>query len=322
MVKSIHKMKNVWVPGSNGMVAKCLISKLKKKKINYKATTRKNLDLTNYKKVDKFLQKNNFDTIIMCAAKVGGIYANDNYSADFIRENLLIQINTIELARSHKIKKLVFLGSSCIYPRNAKQPILEDYLLGGKLEKTNESYAIAKIAGIKMIQAYRKQYGCDFISLMPTNLYGENDNFHSYNSHVVPALIKKIYYAKINNKKSLMLWGTGSPKRDLLYVDDLADALIMLTKYYSDFEPVNIGSNNEITISKLSKKISKILNYRGKIIFDPKFPNGTMRKVLSIKKIKKYGWKPKTSLDQGLKQTIKWFLKNEKKIQYSSNKFR
>ena len=296
--------------------------KIKEKKINYKATNRANLDLTNYKKVDKFLQKNKFDTIIMCAAKVGGIYANDNYSADFIRENLLIQINTIELARIHKIKKLVFLGSSCIYPRKAKQPILEDYLLSGKLEKTNESYAIAKIAGIKMIQAYRKQYGCDFISLMPTNLYGENDNFHSYNSHVVPALIKKIYYAKKNKKKSLMLWGTGSPKRDLLYVGDLVDALIMLTGNYSDFEPVNIGSSNEITISKLSKKISKILNYRGKIIFNPKFPNGTMRKVLSIKKIKKFGWRPKTSLDKGLEQTIKWFLKNEKKIQYSSNKLR
>jgi GDP-L-fucose synthase len=322
MVKKIHKIQNVWVPGSSGMVAKSLISKLKEKKIRYRATNRKNLDLTNYKKIDKFLQKNNFDTIIMCAAKVGGIYANDNYSGDFIRENLLIQLNTIELARIHKIKKLVFLGSSCIYPRNAKQPILEDYLLSGKLEKTNESYAIAKIAGIKMIQAYRKQYGCDFISLMPTNLYGENDNFHSYNSHVVPALINKIYNAKKNKKNSLMLWGTGNPKRDLLYVGDLADALIMLTENYSDYEPINIGSNTEITISKLSKKISKILNYKGKIIFNPKFPNGTLRKILSIQKIKKFGWKPKTSLDKGLEQTVKWFLKNEKKIQYSSNKFR
>ena len=317
----IYKMKKIWVPGSNGMVAKSLILKLKEKKLKFISTNRKQLDITNYKKVDNFLKKNKFDTIIMSAAKVGGIYANDNYSADFIRENLLIQLNTIELARIHKIKKVIFLGSSCIYPKNSKQPIHEDYLLNGKLEKTNESYAIAKIAGIKMVQAYRKQYNCDFISLMPTNLYGENDNFHLYNSHVVPALIKKIYYAKKRNKKSVSLWGTGYPKRDLLYVGDLVDAIILLAGKYSSSEPVNIGSDREITISNLAKMIAKIFKYNGKIIFDPKFPNGTMRKVLNIKKIRKYGWRPKVSLERGLELTIKWFLKNEKKIQYSNNKF-
>ena len=225
-------------------------------------------------------------------------------------ENLTIQNNIIYLAYKFNIKKLIFLGSSCIYPRNSKQPIKEEYLLSGYLEKTNDSYAIAKIAGIKMIEAFNKQYGTKFISLMPTNIYGLNDNFHEENSHVVPALIKKIYSSYIKNEKSVRLWGTGKPLRDLLFSDDLAEAIYFITQNYPGSQMMNIGSGEEISIRNLSKIIAKIIGFKGKIIFDKRYPDGTPRKILDNSKIKKLGWKKKYSLKKGLKLTIDWYKYN------------
>ena len=288
----------------------------KSRRFNYKvfSPSRKELDLFKYNNVKKYFSKIKPDLIIMCAAKVGGIYANSTYRADFIHENLMIQTNVIKLAHDYKVKKLIFLGSSCIYPRNTKQPIREEYLLSGKLEKTNESYAVAKIAGIKMIQAFNFQHKSNFISLMPTNIYGINDNFHHENSHVVPALILKIYDAYINQKKIVKLWGTGKPLRDLLYVDDLADAIFFLAKNYNSSEIINIGSGKEVSIKKLAGIISKIIGFKGKIYFDKINPDGTPRKILDISKIRKIGWIPKTNLETGLKKTINWYIKNYKMI--------
>jgi GDP-L-fucose synthase len=266
------------------------------------------------KTVQAYFRKQKPDIIILAAARVGGIYANDNYSADFIYENILIQTNVISSAHEEQIKKLVFLASSCIYPKQSKQPIKEEYLLSGKLEKTNESYAVAKISGIKMIEAFTKQYNDNFISVMPTNIYGINDSFHNMNSHVVPALILKFYNAIMNKNNKVVLWGTGKAKRDLLYVDDLADAILHIVNYYNKKELINIGSGEEISIKLLAKKISNIFNYKGKIIFDNKYPDGTLRKLLDISKINKIGWQKRYSLDQGLKKTIDWFLNNQKKF--------
>ena len=297
--------------GSSGMVGSAVLKRFKKNK-SYKIynPTRKKLDLFNYKKIENYFRKIKPQIIILCAAKVGGILANDKYRADFMYENLTIQNNIIYLAYKFNIKKLVFLGSSCIYPRNSKQPIKEEYLLSGYLEKTNDSYAISKIAGIKMIEAFNKQYGTKFISLMPTNIYGLNDNFHEENSHVVPALIKKIYSSYIKNEKSVRLWGTGKPLRDLLFSDDLAEAIYFITKNYPGSQMMNVGSGEEISIRNLSKIIAKIIGFKGKIIFDKRYPDGTPRKILDNSKIKKLGWKKKYSLKKGLKLTIDWYKHN------------
>ena len=292
------------------MVGSSVLRRSNKSKYNVYSPNRKQLDLFILSSVKKYFKKINPDIVVMCAARVGGIYANSTFKADFINENLLIQNNIITSAHDLKIKKLIFLGSSCIYPRDTKQPIKEEYLLSGKLEKTNESYAIAKIAGIKMIQAYSDQYKDNFISLMPTNIYGINDNFHPKNSHVVPALILKIYDAYINKKKIVSLWGSGKPLRDLLYVDDLADAILFLAKKYNSPEIINIGSGREVSINQLAKLISKIIGYKGKIFFDKSYPDGTPRKILDITKIKKKGWKPKTNLKEGLRKTIQWYIYN------------
>lgn len=297
--------------GSSGMVGSAVLKRFKKNK-SYKIYNppRKKLDLFNYKKIENYLRKIKPQIIILCAAKVGGILANDKYRADFMYENLTIQNNIIYLAYKFNIKKLIFLGSSCIYPRNSKQPIKEEYLLSGYLEKTNDSYAIAKIAGIKMIEAFNKQYGTKFISLMPTNIYGLNDNFHEENSHVVPALIKKIYSSYIKNEKSVRLWGTGKPLRDLLFSDDLAEAIYFITQNYPGSQMMNIGSGEEISIRNLSKIIAKIIGFKGQIIFDKRYPDGTPRKILDNSKIKKLGWKKKYSLKKGLKLTIDWYKYN------------
>jgi GDP-L-fucose synthase len=306
--------KKLLILGKTGMVGSSIIRLASKKYFNILSPSRKELDLFDKKKVQTYFRKQKPDIIILAAARVGGIYANDNYSADFIYENILIQTNVISSAHEEQIKKLVFLASSCIYPKQSKQPIKEEYLLSGKLEETNESYAVAKISGIKMIEAFRRQYNDNFISVMPTNIYGINDNFHNMNSHVVPALILKFYNAVINNYNKVFLWGTGKAKRDLMYVDDLADAVLYIVNYYNKKELINIGSGEEISIKSLAKKISNIFNYKGKIIFDNKYPDGTLRKLLDISKINKIGWKKKYSLDQGLKKTIDWFLNNQKKI--------
>jgi len=306
--------KKLLILGKTGMVGSSIMRLARKKYFNILSPSRKELDLFDKKTVQAYFRKQKPDIIILAAARVGGIYANNNYSADFIYENILIQTNVISSAHEEQIKKLVFLASSCIYPKQSKQPIKEEYLLSGKLEETNESYAVAKISGIKMIEAFRRQYNDNFISVMPTNIYGINDNFHNMNSHVVPALISRFYNAVIGKKDKVVLWGTGKAKRDLLYVDDLADAVLYIVNYYNKKELINIGSGEEISIKLLAKKISNIFNYKGKIIFDDKYPDGTLRKLLDISKINKIGWKKKYSLDQGLKKTINWFLKNQKKI--------
>jgi GDP-L-fucose synthase len=306
--------KKLLILGKTGMVGSSIMRLARKKYFNILSPSRKELDLFDKKTVQAYFRKQKPDIIILAAARVGGIYANNNYSADFIYENILIQTNVISSAHEEQIKKLVFLASSCIYPKQSKQPIKEEYLLSGKLEETNESYAVAKISGIKMIEAFRRQYNDNFISVMPTNIYGINDNFHNMNSHVVPALISRFYNAGIGKKDKVVLWGTGKAKRDLLYVDDLADAVLYIVNYYNKKELINIGSGEEISIKLLAKKISNIFNYKGKIIFDDKYPDGTLRKLLDISKINKIGWKKKYSLDQGLKKTINWFLKNQKRI--------
>jgi GDP-L-fucose synthase len=308
----MYKIKKLWLPGYTGMLGSALLKKFNKLNINVLKTNSKNLDLSNYNKVFNFLKRNKPDTVVLCAAKVGGIYANNSYPANFIFDNLKIAINVLDASRKNNVKKLLFIGSSCIYPKNTKQPIKEEYLLSGPLEKTNQWYALAKIAGLKMVESLRIQHKCNYISIMPTNTYGINDNFHSMDSHVVPALIKKIYNAKINKKKYVKLWGTGKALRDLLFVDDLADAIILLIRKYNKLGHINCGSGKEISIKNLSKMIANILNYNGKIIFDKNYPDGTLKKRLDIAKIKKLGWKPKISLRNGLIKTVDWYINKNK----------
>ncbi len=299
--------KKVWVTGPNGMVGKAVIRELKGKCKKVFTINKKRLNLKDQQRVFRWVKKNKPDIIIMTAAKVGGIYANNKFPAQFIYDNLQIQSNIIESAKKNKIKKVVFIGSSCIYPRDSKQPIKEKYLLTGSLEKTNEWYSIAKISGIKMIQAYRKQYNCKYISLMPCNMYGPDDNYDKKNSHVLAALIRKFVEAKIKNKKKVEVWGTGKPLREFMHVDDFARAVLFCIKKYNSEEPINIGSGKEITIIDLAKKISKILNYKGIIVFNKKYPDGTPRKILDSKKIRRLGWKPAITLEKGIAESIKDF---------------
>ena len=296
--------KKIWITGPNGMVGRSLIKLLKKNKVKLLCPNRKKLNLLEQEKVRKWVKKNKPDLVFMTAAKVGGIYANNKFPGDFIYTNLQIQNNIIEASRIYKVKKLMFIGSSCIYPRNSKQPIKEKYLLTGELEKTNQWYAIAKISGIKLIQAYRKQFGCNFISVMPTNMYGPNDNYDDKSSHVLASLVKKFCIAKEYNYKNVIVWGSGKPLREFLYVDDFSKALIKVAEKYDSNEPINIGSGHEISILNLAKMISNILNYKGKIILDKSYPDGTPRKILDSTKIKKLGWKPETILKKGIKSVI------------------
>ena len=304
----INLLKNkIWLTSDKGMVGSAMARYLNKNKIKYVSTNRKKLDLLDQKKVFRWLEINKNEIFFLTSAIVGGIYANDNYPAEFIYENLQIQNNIIEASKVFKVKKLVFLGSSCIYPRECKQPIKENYLLSGKLDSTNQWYAIAKIAGIKMIQAYRQQYNCNFISLMPCNMYGPNDNYDKRNSHVFAALLKKFIIAKKENKKFVEIWGSGKPLREFLHVDDFARAIILASKKYNQSEPLNVGSGMEISILNLAKLISKTINYNGKIKFNRRYPDGTPRKILDTTKIKKLGWRPKISLVDGIKQSVKEF---------------
>ena len=302
--------KNLLILGSNGMVGSAIFRLANKNEYNILAPTRKTLDLFSQTKVRSYFKNEKPNIVILAAAKAGGIYANYTYPADFIYENILIESNVISCAHDYKIEKMIFLGSSCIYPKNSKQPIKENYLLTGALEKTNEYYAISKIAGLKMVEAFKKQYNDNFISVMPTNIYGINDSFHAFNSHVIPALILKFFKAVKEKNNKVILWGTGKARRDFLYVDDVAMAIIFLINKYNGLEPINIGSGNEISIKSLAIKIAKILNFNGKILFNDKYPDGTLRKMLDISKISRLGWKPSYNLDDGLKITINWFLKN------------
>ena len=292
------------------MVGSAIVRYLKKK--NYKnliTINRKKLDLEDQLKVKKFIKKQKIEIVIHCAAKVGGIRSNSTYKADFISKNLSMQNNIIIGSYEAKIKRLIFLGSSCIYPRECPQPIKEEYFLSGKLEDTNRPYAIAKIAGVEMCKSFNEQYGTKYQSVMPSNLYGPNDNYDLNNSHFIPALIRKIYQAKVKKKKQIKLWGTGKPKREVTYVDDEADGVILLIKSKNKEFLINIGSGFEKTISEYAKIIANHLDYRGKVIFDQnRYLDGTPRKIVSSKKIKKLGWKAKTDFDKGLKIAINDFL--------------
>jgi GDP-L-fucose synthase len=306
---SVNKNSRIYVAGHNGLVGSAIVRRLKFN--NYKnilTVERKYLDLSDQKKVYQFLKKNKPKAIIIAAARVGGIIANNKYRADFINENLIIQSNLIHGAFLNKIKNLIFLGSSCVYPKNCKQPIKEDYLLNGSLEYTNEPYAIAKIAGIKMCENYNLQYNTNYKSLMPTNTYGPDDNYNSETSHFFPAIIKKVYEAKIKNKKIITLWGTGKAKRELIYVDDLADACIFFMLKKTKETLINIGTGKDFTLRQYANFIIRFLNLNIKIKFDKSKPDGTPRKLLDISLSKKYGWSPKISLKEGFFRTYKSFM--------------
>ena len=298
----------IYIAGHRGMVGSAIKRKLfDKGYTNLILKTRQELDLCNQAQVAEFFKKNKPEYVFLAAAKVGGIMANNTYPAEFIYQNLIIEANVIHHAYLSGVKKLLFLGSSCIYPREAAQPIKEEYLLSGKLEPTNEPYAIAKIAGIKMCQAYNRQYGTNFISVMPTNLYGPHDNFNLETSHVFPALIRRFHEAKVNNAPFVELWGTGKPKREFLYVDDLADATLFLMQNYNDNEIVNIGTGKDLTIKKLAETIKAITGYQGAIKWNPEKPDGTPRKLLDVSKLNRLGWQAQTGLAEGIEKTYHWF---------------
>lgn len=299
----------IFVAGSSGMVGSAIIRRLKKDGYhNIISITSSELDLRNQSKVFNFFASTKVEYVFLAAAKVGGILENSKKKADFIYDNLTIQSNVIHASYENKVKKLLFLGSSCIYPKESKIPISEDQLLSGKLEDTNDAYAISKIAGIKLCQSYREQYGFNAISLMPTNLYGMNDNFDLKSSHVIPALIRKFVEAKQNGHKEVVCWGSGKPLREFLHVDDLASACLYLMKNYESKDHLNIGTGKDITIEELAKMIASIVEFEGKIVWDNSKPDGTFRKVLDISKLKKLGWNPRISINEGLKKTIDWYI--------------
>ncbi len=310
----MKKIDKIYIAGHGGMVGSSLERKLRKEGYNnivFKKS--KELDLRSQTEVNNFFDKESPDYVILAAAKVGGIYANNKYRADFIYDNIMIEANVIHASFKYGVKKLLFLGSSCIYPKISPQPIKEEYLLSGYLESTNKPYAIAKIAGIELCESYNFQYGTNFVSAMPTNLYGTNDNYHPKNSHVIPALIRKIIIAKENNHSTVKIWGTGKPKREFLHVDDLADACFFLLKNYNKNEIINIGYGEDISIKELGDLIALEANYNGKLIYDSSIPDGTPRKLMDNSKINRLGWFPKINLVDGIKMTIKEF-KNQLKI--------
>jgi GDP-L-fucose synthase len=298
----------IFVAGHNGLVGSAIVRKLRSEGYNnLLLIPSKECDLTNQEAVENLFAIHKPEYVFLAAAKVGGIMANSQYKADFITDNILIQTNVISSSHRHGVKKLLFLGSSCIYPKYANIPITEDQLMTGLLEPTNDAYAVAKIAGIKMCQSYREQYGFNAISLMPTNLYGPNDNFDLNSSHVLPALIRKIHESHINGSIPLF-WGDGSPMREFLHVDDLANACLFLMLNYNDPEIINVGTGEDVTIKELVKVIREVIGYSGDIAWDTTKPNGTPRKVMNVDKIKSLGWKPEIGLEEGIKQTYQWFI--------------
>ena len=310
----MNKSDKIYVAGHNGMVGSALVRKLKMDGYsNILVRSSKELDLRNQQQVNKFFQSEKLDYVFLAAAKVGGILANNTYKASFMYDNLSIQNNVIHAAYKNHVKKLLFLGSSCIYPKFTDQPIREESLLTGELEPTNEPYAIAKIAGLKMCQFYREQYDCNFISLMPTNLYGPNDNFDLKNSHVLPALLRKFHEAKINKNSSVTLWGTGNPLREFLHVHDLAKACIHFMLSYNEKSPVNIGTGKDISIHDLATEIKKIVGFEGEIMCDKNKPDGSPRKLLDVTKAKQFGWESTITLLDGIRMTYDWYVKNKEK---------
>lgn len=302
--------KRVWVAGHRGMVGSALVRRLAAENCEIITTNRSDVDLTQQDATKIWLARNKPDLVLLAAAKVGGILANASHPADFLHQNLMIETNVVEGARQAGVAKLVMLGSSCIYPKMAPQPITEEALLTGPLEPTNEWYAIAKIAGLKLAQAYRLQYGCDFISVMPANLYGPHDNFDLTTSHVMPALMRKAHEAKQTGAAELTVWGSGTPRREFLHVDDCADAVIFLTKHYSGESHINVGSGSDVTILELARMVSQAVGFAGDIRTDPSKPDGTPRKLMSNAKMAAMGWQPRIGLGDGIARTYDWFFKN------------
>ena len=306
---NMNKNSKIYVAGHTGLVGSAIVRKLESS--GYTNLVLKNypgLDLKNQGEVNAFFENEKPDYVILAAAKVGGIHANNTFPAEFIYDNLMIESNIIHAAYMNNVIKLLFLGSSCIYPKFAQQPIKEKYLLTGLLEPTNEAYAIAKIAGIELCKFYRRQYGCNFISAMPTNLYGINDNFNLETSHVLPALIRKFHEAKINNQQEVIIWGTGKPKREFLFVDDLADALLFLMNNYDGETQINVGTGEDISILDAAKLVAKVVGFNGEIKHDLSKPDGTPRKILDVSRIDEVGWKHKTSLEEGIRISYNWYL--------------
>jgi GDP-L-fucose synthase len=306
--------KRVWVAGHRGLVGSAIVRRLEQEDCEILTVPRSKCDLRDPNQVDQWMAEARADAIFMAAAQVGGILANDSRPVAFLHDNLLIQTTVIEAARKFGVEKLMFLGSSCIYPRMAPQPIPESALLTGPLEPTNQWYAIAKIAGIKLCQAYRRQYGCDFISVMPTNLYGPGDNFDLMSSHVVPALVAKAHQAKLNGAQSFEVWGTGKPLREFLHADDAADGIVYLMKHYSEDDIINLGTGTEISIAELAKLVCRVVGYKGKIEFLTDKPDGTPRKIMDMTRLHATGWRARTSLLEGLQKTYRWYLDQEAQV--------
>lgn len=318
---SISKDETIFVAGHRGMVGSAIVRRLEA--LGYRniiTASRDVVDLTRQSDVEAFFADRHIDQVYLAAAKVGGIHANNTYPADFIYENLMIEASIIHSAYRSGVKKLLFLGSSCIYPRAAEQPMPESSLLSGVLEPTNEPYAIAKIAGIKLCESYNRQYGCDYRSAMPTNLYGPHDNFHPENSHVIPALLRRFHQAVKNNDREVVIWGSGKPMREFLHVDDMASACVHIMEldaaaYQANTEPmlshINVGTGEDCTISELAETISRVTGFQGKLLFDSSKPDGTARKLMDVSRLKKLGWQASTSLEDGLRDSYRWFLENQ-----------
>ena len=306
----MNKSSRIYVAGHRGLVGSAICRRLDAEGFTHLLTRRSDeLDLTRQAEVEAFFQREKPDYVFLSAAKVGGILANNTYPADFIYKNIMIQSNIIHASYANGVRKLLFLGSSCIYPKFAPQPIKEEYLLTGELEPTNEPYAVAKIAGIKMCQAYNSQYKTNFISVMPTNLYGPGDNFDLETSHVLPALIRKFHEAKTGQSSSVTIWGTGTPKREFLYIDDLADACVFLMNNYDAAGIVNIGVGDDISINELARLVKRLMGYSGEIVYDSSKPDGTPRKLLDVSRLNSLGWKAKISLEEGIARTYEWYVK-------------
>ena len=307
----MEKSSRIYIAGHRGLVGSALVRNLESKGFtNIIKRTSKELDLRNQQAVQEFFKQERPEYVILAAAKVGGIHANNTYPAEFIYDNLMIQNNVIKAAHDFKVKKLLFLGSTCIYPKLAPQPIKEEYLLTGALEETNEAYAVAKIAGLEMCKFFKRQYGDNFISCMPTNLYGPNDNFDLQSSHVLPALIRKFHEAKVNHQPTVEVWGTGNPLREFIYVDDMADACIFLMENYDGEQHVNIGTGEEVSIRQLAETVKEVVGFEGELIFNTNMPDGTPRKLTTVDKLHALGWKHKVSLKDGIQLAYDWYLQN------------
>ena len=300
--------KRIYVAGHRGMVGSALMRRLAREKCTLLTAGREEIDLRRQADVERWFDANRPDAVIVAAATVGGILANDTRPAEFLYDNLAIETNIVEAARRSGVAKLLLLGSSCIYPRNAPQPMAEDAFLTGQLEPTNQWYAIAKISGVMLCRAYRRQYDCDFIAAMPTNLFGPDDNFDLMSSHVIPALIAKAYAAHLDTQSELVVWGTGTPRREFLYVDDLADALVFIFRNYSDEEHINVGAGADISIRELAEMIARIAGVEGRLVFDATKPDGMPRKLMDSKRLRSMGWAPRTGLEEGLRKAYAWYV--------------